>query len=105
MSVNPLVQNSRTYPIDMTYPLKKTYKSVIRIPEGYRVDFLPAADEINNEQFELDYHITSDDKNINISFYYIFKNSVYPANDYTKIKYYLNEIVKKGNEKVVLVKN
>ncbi len=104
ISNNPLTQSTRTYPIDMTYPAKKIYTSLINIPAGYIVDFLPAEDKINNELYDLNYSATSDGKAITVTFSYTFKTSVYAPADYTKVKYFFGEIVKKGNEKVVLVK-
>ena len=101
---NPLKQVERTYPIDMLYPTKRTFYSEIEIPKGYKVDFLPANDKIKNDQFELDYSIACDGSKIHVSFAYYFKLSIYQAEDYSKIKYYFNDIVNKGSEKVVLVK-
>jgi len=101
---NPLKQNTRSYSIDMTYPVKRVFNSTINIPEGYKVDFVPEDFKVINNLFELVYSVKIEENKIVISFYYFFKNSVYSATDYSKIKYYFNEIVKKGNEKVVLTK-
>jgi len=101
---NPLTQLSRTNPIDMIYPVKRTYYAEINIPEGYKIDFSPADQKIKNDQFEMDYVIKSDEKKIIVSFVYYFKLPIYQASDYAKIKFYFNEIVDKGNEKLVFVK-
>ena len=76
ISDNPLKQGSRKYPIDMTYPVKRTYISD---------DFL---------ENEAPLHA--------IIFDYYFKDSLYAPNDYLKIKLYFGDIVRKGHEKVVL---
>jgi hypothetical protein len=99
---NPLKQKVRTYPIDMTYPVKRIFKSRISIPEGYQVDYLPAKQIINNQLFELNYSVKNDNNEVNIVFDYYFKKSVYSSADYSKIKFYFNKIVNKGNEKIVL---
>ena len=104
MAENPLKQSIRTYPIDMVYPKKSSFYSEITIPEGYKVDFLPAADKIKNEMFELEYSTLEKDQKINVNLVYYFKVPVYDAAEYSKIKYYFNEIVNKGSEKIVLVK-
>jgi len=101
---NPLKQVERTYPIDMLYPTKRSFYSEIEIPKGYKVDFLPANDKIKNDQFELDYSIVCDESKIHVSLVYYFKLSIYQAEDYSKIKYYFNDIVNKGSEKIVFVK-
>jgi hypothetical protein len=102
---NPLKQNERSYPIDMVYPEYRSYVSTIKIPTGYKIDYLPANLKINNEQFELEYSTTDNDDVIVFWFSYFFKKSEYPADEYLKLKYYFNEIVNKGAEKLVLKKD
>jgi hypothetical protein len=102
---NPLKQPTRTYPIDMTYPIKRTYYSEINVPKGYKVDFVPEKIRIDNDLFEMDYNAVVDVNRVVVSYSYYFKLPVYKAVDYDKIKYYFNEIIKKGNEKISFVKN
>jgi hypothetical protein len=104
LTENPLKLNSRSYPVDMSYPARRSFSSVITIPEGYKTDFLPKEGKIANDLFELNYNIRSDEKTITVTFNYYFKKGLYQATDYAGLKYYFNEIIKKGNEKVVLVK-
>lgn len=100
---NPLKQYSRTYPIDMTYPLKRIYNSEITVPDGYKIESVPEDYKIKNEMFELNYNVKKEGKTISISFNYYFKKSVYPATEYLNLKFDFKDIVKKGNEKVVLI--
>jgi transglutaminase-like putative cysteine protease len=100
---NPLKQSSRTYPLDMTYPVKRSFNAVITIPVGYKVDFIPENYKILNDLFELNYNVKNEGQTISISFNYTFKKSVYPASEYLNIKYYFKDIVRKANEKVVLI--
>ena len=104
MAENPLKQSTRTYPIDMIYPKRSAFYSEITIPEGYKVDFLPATDKIKNDMFELEYSVQVNDQKIDVFLVYYFKVPVYDAAEYGKIKYYFNEIVNKGSEKIVFVK-
>ena len=101
---NPLKQKERKYPIDMIYPKKRVYNSTLTIPEGYVVEFLPEDVKIVNDLFELNYSIKSYSDKIQVIFDYYFKKPIYQPDDYSKVKYYFNEIVKKGNEKIVLRK-
>ncbi|MFO7852162.1 MAG: DUF3857 domain-containing protein [Bacteroidota bacterium] len=101
---NPLKQNKRTYPIDMTYPRKRTYKSIIKIPEGYIADFLPGEIHRNSEQYELNYDIENKNNIISVSFEYFFKHSIYSADNYNEIKTAFNHIVKKLGERIVFAK-
>lgn len=100
---NPLKQKSRNYPIDMVYSKKRSFISSIAIPEGYKVHFLPEEQVIENAKFDLHYQISSTKDSVQISFDYHFKKPVYSAADYSKIKFYFTQVVKKGQEKVVLV--
>ena len=101
---NPLKQNTRTYPIDMIYPFKKIFQSVIPIPEGYKAEFVPLSSKINTSLFELEYSSKVEDNKVVINFSWYFTKPIYAANEYSRIKAYFNEIVRKGHEKVVLSK-
>lgn len=101
---NPLKQNERKYPVDMVYPTKRIFNSTISIPEGYQVDFLPENATLNNELFDLNYSTKTLSDKIQISLTYSFKKAIYQPTDYLKIKDFFNEIIRKGNEKVVLTK-
>lgn len=104
ISDNPLKQKERTYPIDMTYPVKRIFNSTIQIPEGFKVDYLPTEQKINHSLFDLGYTINLTDNQLTVSFDYYFKKSVYAPEDYGLIKYFFNEIINRGNERIVLVK-
>ncbi len=104
MTDNPLKQNIRTYPIDITFPKKGIYNSTIVVPDGYIVDFLPENQLYTGDLFDLDYHTSCSGNTINVMFKYNFKKAVYPATDFRRIKYFISEIIKKGNEKIVLSK-
>lgn len=101
---NKFKQNSRSYPIDMEFIKGKTYFSMMNIPDGYKVDYLPKEVKVNNEEFELNYSAISNSDKVTVSFYYKFKQDVYSAAMYGSLKYYFNEIIKLGNDKVVFVK-
>jgi len=104
ISENPLKQPSRNYPLDMIYPRKMSYFAEINIPEGYKIDFFPISDKIKNDQFEMDYYTSVTDTKINVFLIYYFKNPIYEAGEYAKLKFYYNEIINKGSEKIVFVR-
>jgi hypothetical protein len=104
MSENKLKQKTRTYPVDLIYPVKRIYKSEIIIPEGYKVEFLPDRSTLDDDLFSLDYTVSQNADRINVSFEYSFKHSVYSPGEYSRVKALFDRIVKKGSEKIVLVK-
>ena len=101
---NPLKQKTRTYPIDITFPIKRTYKTEIIIPEGYKVEFLPEKSTLNDNLFELDYSSQQFGNTISCSFSYTFKQSVYAPEEYQRVKALFDRIIKKSSEKIVLVR-
>jgi transglutaminase-like putative cysteine protease len=104
ISDNPLKMNARTYPIDFSFPVIREFSSTINIPQGYKPEYIPKDEKIGNEMFELNYSIISSDQTIQVKFAYSFRKAVYPASEYKNLQYYFNEIIKKGNEKIVFVK-
>lgn len=105
ISENPFKQNSRVYPIDMVYAKKRSYKTSINIPDGYKLDYLLSeAKNIDNDNFQLSYLAEEIDGKVIIELMYYFKKYVYPASTYSDIKSYYDEIVKLGAEKVVFIK-
>ena len=88
----------------MTYPIIRVYNSIITIPEGYQIDYIPQENEIKNSLFELSYKVVKEDNKLNLILQYYFKTSEYSTENYDRIKSYFYEIVKKGNEKIVLIK-
>ncbi|VBB47429.1 conserved hypothetical protein [uncultured Paludibacter sp.] len=104
LSENPLKQPERTYPIDMIYPKKNTFNTYINVPDNWKIDYLPDNVKVDNELFSIEYKTIKDNNNINVTFSYFFKKPVYSENHYLLIKSYFNDIVNKGNEKIVLSK-
>ena len=105
MDEYPLKQKTRKYPIDLVYPKKRSYKTIMTIPEGYKVDYvLKDYKNIDNDYFSLTYAVKETEGKISIELSYYFKKYIYPATAYGRIKYYYKEVVKLGAEKVVFVK-
>jgi len=94
ISENPLKQPKSAYPVDMAFPKKRVCISTIQIPEGYKLDY-----KGENLSFQ-----NNTDKTVVVNLIYDFKNSIYPPEDYLKIKYYYDEIVGKAKEKIVFSK-
>ena len=57
---------------------------------------------MENDLFELNYSIKTYGDKLQVIFNYYFKKSIYQSDEYSKVKYYFNEIVTKGNERIVL---
>ena len=106
ISVNPFKQNSRNYPIDMEYKRKHQFYSEIEVPVGYKFEHLPSNQQTMGKLVQYDYKITQLSANkIAITGYYAFSQAVYNAEDYLKLKFYFDDIVKIFNNKIVVTKN
>lgn len=103
-SENPLKQKERTYPIDMTYPQERKYHASFQIPDGFEVEHLPSEENMNNQLFELNYTVKQVDDTIDVYLDYQFKKHSYSPELYAIVQSFFDIIVKKGNEKIVLVK-
>ncbi len=101
---NPFKQNSRTLPVDLVYLRGEKYKSVVEIPDGYKVEYLPKDMTHNSRIMTIHYQAREADGEIQISAEYSFNNNIYEAKDYLRIKYSMNEIIKQFSDMIVLSK-
>ncbi len=103
---NPFKQSTRNYPIDLEYPRTRQFYTLLTIPEGYTVEYLPQNLKNDSKLITINYLIYKKDENtLVISGGYSFNEAVYNASDYLRLKLLCNDIIKKFNEKIVLVKN
>lgn len=103
MTENPLKQPVRTYPIDIGYRYSKSFSVDIIIPEGYKVAAQPENLVVNNQDIRIVYTVsTNQPSKVNIMGIYQFKKDVYDCSSYNNIKGYIDIIVNKFNEKLVL---
>jgi len=101
---NPLKYPSRTYPVDFTYKTTDHYQSIIEIPEGYRVTYLPSNQNIDDHLMTIKYNIISTDKSLTVDGQIEYKKAVYSSGEYLRIKNRLDTIVKTFNDQIVLEK-
>lgn len=101
---NPFKQDSRENPIDMIYSKYRSYNTVIELPKGYEVKYLPAKKIINDPLFQLNYSCERVANSMIVSLIYYFKKSIYDATDYLKLKGFYDEIISCANEKIVFEK-
>ncbi len=101
---NPLTQEVRSYPVDFVYPFENIYEASIEIPEGYSIPEIPENYTIDNDLAEINLSYTFDSFILAVKGKYKFKKSIYLADEYPKIKKYLDDIVKLFNQFVVIEK-
>lgn len=104
LSKNSLTQRNRTYPVDFIYPWENRFESVLEIPSGFLLSELPAGYHLENELAEINLNYSIDGRILRVKGNYKFKKSTYAANEYSRIKFYFDQIVKNFNEPIVLEK-
>ena len=105
-STNPFTQEKREYPIDMGYPVRENVSSSISLPEGYKIESMPAnfAIALHDGLGSFKFMATDNQNSIQISVSVDINAAIYNAEDYEDLKIFFAEIIKKETEKVVLIK-
>jgi hypothetical protein len=105
VSVNPLKQINRNYPVDFTYANSKTFKTVITIPKGYVIKNLPQNAFIDNANYHFSYEAKKDNETtISITSNYTFRKAVYESTIYIGVKFFYDDIIRKLTEPLVFEK-
>jgi len=103
---NPFYQETRAFPIDFGYPSSKRYIVSIEIPDGFRIDYIPAPVEIStpSKLANFRFNISASDSKIQIVINYSINSAVIPEELYFEIKDFFSKMINKENEKIVLKK-
>ncbi|MCD6176827.1 MAG: DUF3857 and transglutaminase domain-containing protein [Candidatus Cloacimonetes bacterium] len=104
LSKNNLTKKKRTFPVDFIYPWENEFESILEIPSSFLVSELPRGYTLENELAEINLTYSLDDSILTVKGNYKFKKSTYLANEYSRIKYYMDQIVKNFNQPIVLEK-
>ncbi len=104
ISDNPLKQKVRNYPVDFTIPKIRSFTSYVQIPEGYEASYIPSNLNISNDLVKIKYTTMLNDGYLVCTFEYHVKQAIYYAEDYHEIQEMFNQVISKGNDKIVLTK-
>lgn len=103
---NPFKSDKREYPIDFVYPEVQRYQLSFKIPQGYKVDYLPTSEIFENDAIGMKfiYEIAEVDGMINFVFLFDRKKAVVDAKQYANVKDFFNKIIAKYSDRIVLNK-
>ncbi len=104
LSKNNLTQKTRSYPVDFIYPWNEEFQVDLILPENFKVTNIPEDYHLNNDLVDINIEFSEKAKEITVSGNYEFKKSTYVQSEYARVKHYLDQIVKKFNEEIVLEK-
>ena len=104
LSKNPFRQSDRTLPVDLVYSRGESYKSTIFIPEGYKVEYIPENQLLENDliSFSRSTKITEDQVFIDAQFN--LKQFIIQPEEYGNLKDDFNRMIKSLSDMIVLTK-
>ena len=105
------IANANEYDAELVFQKKeiiiKNGKLIENVRNEIKInnrEYLPEPKSETNTYVSLNYLILQNEDEISVTLDYYSKKSVYPAKAYTFMKVFFNNIVKKGNERIVLRK-
>ena len=104
-SANDLTQPTRSYPVDMIYASSSSFRTRIKIPDGYRVMTLPEPQKTDNDLVEISLEFSEEPGIVIATGSFRYKKAVYQPTEYTRLKAFKGIIIRKFNAPLVLVKS
>jgi len=103
---NPFKQEVRAYPVDYSFPFSEKFTINIQIPDGYKVEQIPAPTVITmaDSLGSFKYMTTSSQNSIQVSIIHQINTAIISAENYTMLKEYYQGMISKENEKIILTK-
>ncbi|MFY7664780.1 DUF3857 domain-containing protein [Flavobacterium sp.] len=105
-SENPFKQEIRESPVDFNYPKQFKFTYIIKIPEGFQVESMPAPVYIALEDKSLSYKLNfnTEGSNLRITSVTDFNQPILPAEAYPAIKAIFAKMVEAEKQRIVLAK-
>lgn len=102
LAKNNLTQKKRAYPVDFNYPWEEEFESILPIPENFTLTELPKPYKLDNDLAEINLNYSLVDNILTSKGNYKFKKAIYVESEYSRIKYYMDQVVKYFNQIIVL---
>lgn len=103
---NPFKAETRKYPVDFNFPAKDSYNFSVKIPTGYKVEFLPEPVSVNliENLGNFKFNVSYSNNQIQTVVSYEINTFMVSEQDYGALKQFYEIIVNKLNEKIILSK-
>jgi len=101
---NLLKSPNRQYPVDFVYRKIRQFETNFKVPAGYRVSYMPEKYSVDHGLVKIYYSATISGDAVTVKGMYEFKKSVYRAVEYKDFRFFLSQIVKRFNDKIILEK-
>ncbi len=101
---NPFKLDKREFPVDFGYPSSVSFRIIIKLPEGYKIDSMPepGAFMMPDNLGLFKYNISGNNKMIQLSIESEINQSIIIPSYYDSLKAYFSKLVEKENEQIVL---
>ncbi len=90
--------------MDFIYPWENQFESTFEVPSNCSVTDLPDGYSLDDEIAEISLNYTLDKNILVVNGNYKFKKSTYMVSEYSRVKDYLDQIVKQFYQQIVLEK-
>jgi hypothetical protein len=103
---NPFKLERRKYPVNYPYPFKDSYNIILKVPEGYEVEYLPKPVSFGMEDGLVTFSLNavSGNGNIQINSNFEINKTIIPTNDYATLKMIYKMMIDNQAEKIILKK-
>ena len=103
---NPFKAEQRVYPVDFTTSIEKTQILNLEIPDGYAIEELPKNVKMTLPENTASFQMlsTSAENKIQVLFKLQINKSVFYQAEYTGLKAFFDELVKKQSEMIIIKK-
>ncbi|MFV8327664.1 DUF3857 domain-containing protein [Flavobacterium sp. ZS1P14] len=103
---NPFKQEKREYPVDYGFPFLDKYSINIEIPDGYKVETLPASTVLNMENNLGSFKFVTNllENRVQLVITHQINTPIISSENYSMLKEYYQGMVAKENEKIILTK-
>jgi len=95
----------RKLPVNMGYPLLRTFTCRVIIPEGYNVPRLPDDFFKDDDVMKISYSSRIDGNQVQITAMWCFKRTYYSPQEYINLRFHFIDINSTFNQKIIMVKN
>jgi hypothetical protein len=103
---NPFKQETREYPVDFGYTFSDKYVVNVKIPDGYKIETLPASAAVTMEENlgSFKYTTKNSEDTILLTITLQINTSIISSEYYSMLKEFYQAIVDKETEKIILTK-
>lgn len=103
---NPFKLEKREFPVDFGYPSEVSYRILINLPEGYKIETMPEPTVVvmPDNLAEFKYNVSGNEKSIQVVVSSKVNAPIISATYYDTLKEYFNNFIGKEAEQIILSK-